>query len=183
MVYPANNLPDTGHGGFIMSDKTLDIIKGAILLEHRGRALYETAVKSTDIPEVKELFQMMMEEEAKHVQLLNKQYSLISKGKGFDSSGMENIQEETADSVLTKKVVKAISGSGFEAAVVSSALELEKRAVEYYSKCEKEANSDEEKKLFNWLVKWEKEHMMMLAQLDNEIKENVWYDNNFWPLD
>ncbi len=164
-----------------MSDRALDIIKGAILLEHRGRALYETAVKSTDVPEVKELFQMMMEEEAKHVQLLNKQFSLISKGEDFDSAGMEDIQEDTADSVLTKKVVSAISGSGFEAAVISSALELEKRAVEYYSKCESEAETDEEKKLFNWLVKWEQEHMMMLAELDKEIKENVWYDNNFWP--
>jgi len=25
--------------------------------------------------------------------------------------------------------------------------------------------------------------MTMLAKLDNEIKEQIWYDNNFWPLD
>lgn len=166
-----------------MKDKRLDIIKGAILLEHRGRALYETAVNKADDPGVKELFQMMMEEEAMHVVLLNKQYSLISKGEDFDSSGIEDMVKETADSVLTDNVTKAISASGFEAAVISSALELEKKAVEYYSDCEKKATSDDEKKLFNWLVKWEKEHMIMLAKLDNEIKEQVWYDNNFWPMD
>ena len=166
-----------------MKDKTLDIIKGAILLEHRGRALYESAVKSTDVPEVKELFQMMMDEEAKHIQILNKQFSSVAKGGDFDSSGMEDVEDLTADSVLTSKVVKAISGSGYEAAVISSALELEKKAVEFYSKCEKEANSEEEKKLFAWLIKWEKEHMVMLAQMDNEIKEQVWYDNSFWPMD
>jgi len=166
-----------------MSEKTLDIIKGALLLEHRGTALYKSAVEQAKDEAVKEMFQMMMDEELKHVEILSKQYLLVSKGKDIDAAGMEKIEEETADIILNDKLIKAISASGYEAAVISSALELEKRAVEFYSEKEAGATTDEERKLFNWLVKWEKEHMMMLAKLDDEIKENVWYDNNFWPLD
>ena len=33
-----------------------------------------------------------------------------------------------------------------------------------------------------WLADWEKSHMTMLAELDKEIKEKIWYDNSFWPL-
>lgn len=165
-----------------MKEKTLDIIKGALLLEYRGTALYKNAAEKSENEDVKEMFRMMEEEELKHVELLKKQFLLVSKGKDFDASGMAQIEEETAEVVLSDKITKAISGSGYEAAVISSALELEKKAVEYYSEKEKNATTDEERKLFNWLVKWEKEHMAMLAKLDNEIKEQVWYDNSFWPI-
>lgn len=166
-----------------MSEKTLDIIKGALLLEHRGKALYEAAVEKTEVPEVKELFEMLVDEETKHIAILNKQFALVKKGEDFDSKGLEKVKGTTVDAVLSDKIVSGISGAGFEASVISAALDLEKRAVEYYQEKENEASGDEEKKIFNWLVKWEKEHMAMLAKLDNDVKENIWYDNSFWPLD
>jgi len=84
---------------------------------------------------------------------------------------------------LTREIVKSISGAGYEAAVISAALDFEKNAVKYYSEHAEAAESAEEKKLFSWLTDWEKNHMLMLARLDNELKEKIWYDNQFWPLD
>jgi rubrerythrin len=165
----------------MMKEKTLDIIKGAILLEHRGKALYEAAVQKTEVEEVKELFQMLVDEETKHIAILNKQFALVNKGGDFDAGGLEKVKGATVDAVLSDKIVQGISGAGFEASVISAALDLEKKAVDYYREKEDEADSDEEKKLFNWLVKWEKEHMTMLAKIDNDVKENIWYDNSFWP--
>jgi len=166
-----------------MSNNALDIIKGAILLEHKGKALYESVMQKTDIPAVKELFGLLAEEEVRHVDMLNKQYLLVSKGKPYDVSGIEGTKSTTTESVLSEKIVKEISGAGYEAAVISAALEFEKNAVKYYSEKEASASSDDEKRLFNWLSVWETDHMTMLAKLDNEIKEQIWYDNNFWPLD
>jgi rubrerythrin len=164
-------------------ETTIDIIKNALMIEYRGKALYESAVKNATNEDAKAMFQMMADEEKSHVEILSKQLKLVSEGKKIDASGLENIENPEVDEVLTKKVIKQISGAGYEAAVIDSALELEKRAVEYYSEREEAATSDDEKKLFNWLVKWEKEHMIMLAHISDEIKEQVWYDNNFWPLD
>jgi rubrerythrin len=164
-------------------NQTMDILKKAILLEHRGKALYESVAQKTELKEAKELFEMLMDEENKHIEILTKQLKLTANGESFDASGLEAIVPTTADTVLTKKIVEGISGAGYEAAVIAAALEFEKNAVKYYGDQEKAAKNGEEQKLFNWLVKWETEHMTMLAKIDDDIKEQIWYDNNFWPLD
>jgi len=165
------------------NEKTLDIIKGAILLEHRGKALYESVAQKTDIEAVKELFDMLAEEENKHIEILNSQFKLVNKGKKFDVSGLSDNDQTTAKEVLSGKISKGISGAGYEAAVIAAALDFEKKAVEYYGNRKTAASSTEEKQLFDWLTKWETGHMTMLADIDKDLKEQIWYDNNFWPLD
>ncbi len=163
--------------------KLLDILKGAILLEHRGKALYESVVKTSESDGVKELFDMLSREEDKHIRILEKQFSLIAKGDSFDIAELEKEHASAHEAIMTDGIVKSISGAGYEAAVIAAALEFEKNAVKYYSTHASAAESTEEKKLFGWLAEWEKNHMMMMAQLDNELREKIWYDNQFWPLD
>lgn len=163
--------------------KTLDILKGAILLEHRGKALYDSVVKTSGSEGVKELFNMLSREEDKHIRVLEKQFSRITKGESFDITEIEKENASTHEAIITHEIVKSISGAGYEAAVIAAALDFEKNAVEYYSEHAETAESAEEKKLFTWLTEWEKNHILMLARLDNELKEKIWYDNQFWPLD
>ena len=163
--------------------KVLDIVKGAILLEHRGKALYESVVNTSESEGVKELFDTLSQEESRHIAVLEKQFSRVAKGESFDVADLEKEHAATHEAVMTREIVKSISGAGYEAAVISAALEFEKNAVKYYSEHAGTAESAEEKKLFTWLTDWEKSHMLMLARLDNELKEKIWYDNQFWPLD
>ena len=165
----------------MQENKTLDIIKGAILLEYRGKALYESVARTTKVDAVKELFEFLLKEEEAHIDILKKQFTHVHKKEGFD---LENIvQVQASSKVLSDKIINGISGAGYEAAVISAALEFEKNAVKYYSDHSARAGSEEEKTLYNWLAEWEKGHMTMLAELDNGIKEQIWYDNKFWPLD
>jgi len=164
-------------------EKTLDILKGAVLLEHRGRALYRSVIDSSPSEGVRELFNTLYREEEKHIDILTKQFARISKGESFDISELTDEHASLLDAVVTEKIVKRVSGAGYEAAVIAAALEFEKNAVKFYSDRASSAESKEEKKLFKWLTEWEKGHMLMLARLDNELKEKIWYDNQFWPLD
>jgi rubrerythrin len=166
-----------------MTDKKLDIVKGAILLEHKGKALYESVTKTAKVEGVKELFKMLVREEEKHIDLLTKQYSRVLKGETPDASDLEKGDATVTAAIISDDVAREVHGAGYEAAVISAALEFEKNAVNFYSKQAEEAESEGERKLYRWLVRWEKTHMMMLAKLDNEIKEQIWYDNQFWPLD
>ena len=163
--------------------KTIDILKGALLLEYRGKALYESVVKSSGSEDVKQLFSMLSKEEDKHIGVLTKQFSRLSKGEPFDVAELETEHATTHEAVLSDELVKNISGAGYEAAVIAAALEFEKKAVEYYSERASQAESEEERKLYSWLTSWEKNHMLMMARLDNELKEKIWFDNQFWPLD
>lgn len=162
---------------------TLDILKGAVLLEHRGRALYRSVLQSSASEGVRELFETLAGEEEKHIGVLNEQFARIAKGKPFDVSELPQDQTSIPDAVLSEKIVKGISGAGYEAAVIAAALDFEKNAVKYYSDRASSAESEEERKLFGWLTDWEKGHMLMLAKLDSELKEKIWFDNRFWPLD
>ena len=164
-------------------DKTLDIVKNAILLEHKGKALYESVVKTTEVAAVKDLFGWLAEEEVKHIAFLGKQFRRLARGENLDASGMEEGHTQVADSILTLEIVQNVSGAGYEAAVISAALEFEKRAVAYYSEQAEKAGSEAEKEVFSWLSRWEVTHMEMLARVDDELKQDIWYDNQFWPLD
>jgi rubrerythrin len=164
-------------------NKPLDILKGALLLEHRGKALYSSVKESSKIESVRELFDMLVREEDKHIKMLNKQFSRLSKGESFDVSDLDKEKSSTMEAIITEKIVQDVAGAGYEAAVISAALEFEKNAVKYYSEQAESAESEAEKKMFEWLANWEKNHMLMLAKVDNELKEKIWYDNQFWPLD
>jgi rubrerythrin len=164
-------------------NKILEILKGAILLEHKGRALYKSVIDTSQAQAVKDLFSMLAREEEKHINVLNKQFSRISKGEGFDLSGIKDSHAETSEAVLTDIIKENVSGAGYEAAVISAALEFEKNSVRYYSDHAEAAQSEDERALFTWLRDWEKGHMVMLARIDNDLKEKIWFDNQFWPLD
>jgi rubrerythrin len=167
-------------------NKTLDIIKKAIILEHRGKALYQSVTPETASNGVKDLFNMLAEEEDNHIEVLNRQYRSISRGGKFDAHGVAGLSlggDSVAARVLTEKIVNEISGASYEAAVISAALEFEKKAVEFYAQHAEKAESEEEKKVFLWLADWEKDHMSMLARIDKELMEKIWFDNSFWPLD
>jgi len=161
----------------------VDILKGAILLEHRGKALYETVARQTEVEAVKDLFHMLADEENKHITILNKQFTHASKGESFDLSQLPEGGPATADDILSQTIVQGISAAGYEAAVISAALDFEKNAVSYYSQQAGSAESEEARNLFRWLSDWEKGHLMLFSKIDQEIKERVWYDNQFWPLD
>ncbi|MBN1274362.1 MAG: ferritin family protein [Candidatus Aminicenantes bacterium] len=163
-------------------NKLLDIVKSAVLLEHKGKALYQSVEQTTKIEGVKELFRLLAEEESKHIDILKNQYRLIIQGKELDISECETISFETSKYVLSPEVIKNIHGAGFEAAVISAALDFEKKAVDFYSQNAAQSSSSAEKKLFSWLADWEKTHMEFLSKIDEDIREQIWYDNRFWPF-
>jgi hypothetical protein len=35
---------------------------------------------------------------------------------------------------------------------------------------------------YQWLAEWERGHHQLLFQLDQELKEKIWTDNNFWAF-
>ena len=163
--------------------RVLDIVKNAILLEHKGKALYDSVVMTTEVAAVKDLFGWLAKEEVEHIAFLEGQFRRLSRGEELSATGIEGNHTQAVDSVLTLEIVQGVSGAGYEAAVISAALEFEKRAVAYYSKQAEEAETGAEKEVFGWLSKWEVTHMEMLAKVDDELKQDIWYDNQFWPLD
>jgi rubrerythrin len=163
--------------------KTLEILKMAILMEKKGNAFYTKVAEQSVDPDIQHIFSVMAEEEKLHIQFLSEQYTSIEKFRSFREQPLPVPAEDgIASLILSAEVIKKISSAGFEAAAISAAIDMEKKAIEVYSAQAEGSDNAHEKSLFKWLANWEKGHLKVLVELDNELKEKIWYDNNFWPF-
>jgi rubrerythrin len=164
-------------------DKTVKILKSAILLEKRGRAFYTTVAQQTDKDAVRRFFGQMADEEKSHIRELSEQYRVYCETKSFKSGtyGTEPAGA-IASTVMSKELKDQISAAGFESAAISAAMAMEKNAITLYSQRAEEATDPNEKALYEWLADWEKTHLAFLVTVEREVTEKIWNDNNFWPF-
>ncbi len=166
------------------NSKALEILKTAILLEKRGKAFYEKMAEQTDSPEARKIFTTMAEEEKAHVEFLSVQFAnFIKEGKFSKPEYNTNAEpEDISHHIMNPQLIKEISAASFEAAAISAAMDFETKAVELYSKRSVETDDINEKAMYKWLADWESGHHKILYDLNEALKESIWYDNQFWPF-
>ncbi len=164
-----------------MSDPK-EILKNAILLEKRGRAFYQKVADQAQSEAVREFFQFMADEELTHIEMLSTQFKELKSRDGFGRMEFKREDDSrVANFVLTRDLKNEIAAADFEAAAIGAAIAMEKRAVELYSSRSGATADQQEKKLYQWLSDWEKEHLNVLLEIDKDLKERIWHDNSFWP--
>lgn len=162
---------------------SLNILKQAILLEKRGFAFYQKVAEQAQESAVKSFFESMAQEEIEHIKVLSKQYKAFKDDGKFLPGTFDRDNGSTfVESVLNPSVREKISAAGFEAAAISAAIAMEQRAVDLYSEQAKNATDPEEKKLYDWLSAWEREHLNALLEIDRALLDQIWEDNQFWPF-
>ncbi len=164
-------------------NSTLEILKQAILLEKRGKTFYRNVAEKTENRAVRDVFEMMAAEEQQHINTLSEQFKAYRKEKKFiPISHKDSESSSVASNVLTEEIKEKISAAGFEAAAISAAISMEERAVKLYSESSENTSDPEAKSLFEWLTRWEREHLSLLLDIDKALKEKIWFDNQFWPF-
>lgn len=164
-----------------MSERAIEAIKGAILLEKRGQVLYRRIAGASGSGSVREVFTKMAEEEERHERVLAQHYSsLVRSGRLAVITDLGQVDDHTG-SMLTDAIKDEIEAAGYEAAAISAAIALEKEAETYYRSRAGESESDVERDLFTWLADWEHGHLELLSDMDRALMESVWFDNHFWP--
>ena len=164
-------------------DRTLAILKNAILLEKRGKSFYTAVADQTDKEPVRRFFKQMATEEDSHIRILSEQFKSYNDTKTFKSTAFDTEHSNSfAKEVINAALKEQIAAAGFEAAAIGAAMAMEKNAITLYSRRAEEAQDENEKALYRWLADWEKSHLEFLAAIDRELTEKVWHDNNFWPF-
>ena len=159
-----------------------DVLKRAILLEMNGKEFFAMAAKTSTSPVARELFEHMVKEEEHHLHILKLTFQRhLDAGKVILPS-----EDELAfgfqDPILDKSFLEELKNSNFDSSAISIALTLEERAFKFYQKEEQLATDPEIKTLFTWLTDWEMEHHRKLLALEEDFREEVWNDSNFWPM-
>jgi len=163
---------------------TTDILKEAVLLELRGKAFYSNIAAQTKSEAVRKIFSMIAEEEEQHIVFLSHQFAHYKKHNSFTelSTLKDKPSEEGLKQVLSEEMKVQISAASFEAAAISAAMVFEAKAVELYSGRAESATDTNEKATYKMLAEWERGHQRWLMRIDKDLREQVWYDNNFWPF-
>ena len=161
----------------------LEVLKEAILSERRAAAFYEIAAKNTTDEGVRSIFATMAAEEKEHAKILGRQWANASQGKGFAPPAQEPVGMREDDEIISHAIKNGLLAAGFEAGAISAAMALEQGAIELYGKRAEAATDPNEKALYAWLATWEKGHLAFLAKIDDQLRESVWQDQNFWPFD
>jgi rubrerythrin len=166
-----------------MGKSAVDILKEAILLERRGKAFYSTAAKQTESEAARKIFEMMAAEEDEHINFLSKQFAYYEKNKAFMKvNEAADTDESTVMAILSEEIKTQVTAAGYEAAAISAAIDFETRAVQIYSDRAASATDENEKEMYQMLADWEKGHHFWLNKINEDLREQVWYDNNFWPF-
>jgi rubrerythrin len=173
---------DSKKGNSMGENSTLEILKQAILLEKRGKAFYQNVAEKTENRAARDVFEMMAAEEQKHIDTLSEQFMAYRKKQKFIPGSYDSESSSVASKVLTEEIKEKISAAGFEAAAISAAILMEERAVKLYSEGMENTSDPEAKALFEWLARWEREHLSLLLDIDKSLKEKIWFDNKFWPF-
>ncbi len=159
-----------------------DVLKRAILLEMNGKEFFNMAAKTATSAVARELFEHMEKEEEHHLHILQLTFKRhLDEGKVVLPS-KEELQFGFKDPIIDKSFLMELRNSDFDSSAISIALTLEERAFKFYQKEEKLATDPDIKKLFTWLTDWEIDHHQKLMALEEDFREEVWNDSNFWPM-
>jgi rubrerythrin len=166
-----------------MGKSAVDILKEAILLERRGKAFYAMAARQTESEAARKIFEMMAAEEDEHINFLSRQFAYYEKNKSFMKiDEAADTDESTVMAILSEEIKSQVNAAGYEAAAISAAMDFETRAVQIYSDRAVSATDKNEQEMYQMLADWEKGHHFWLHKINEDLKEQIWYDNNFWPF-
>lgn len=161
--------------------RSLEIIKQALLLEKRAKSFYSKVAEHTQHQAVREFFSNMAAEEQIHIDLLLKHYKSLKESGSFVAAASEDPLKAAAE-IVNADIIAQITGADYESAAISAAINMEERAVTVYSERAESATNAEEKKLYSWLADWERSHLHQLHEIDRIVTERIWNDNNYWPF-
>jgi rubrerythrin len=90
--------------------------------------------------------------------------------------------EAIVEKILHEGIKGKIAAASYEAAAIAAAIDMENKAIEVYSERAVEATDLNEKELYAWLADWEQTHLKMLNEMNKQLMESIWNDNQFWPF-
>ena len=160
----------------------IDAVKTAIMTEMQGYELYKGAAERTKDPEARRMFQLLADEEENHSRMLHEQFKSLMQSQVFTAPPTVEEGEGFEALVADPKWRKSLRFGNMELSAVSIGSNLEARAIAFYKKCAETTQDPEGRKVFEWLVLWEEDHLKWMQTLEDELKERYWADQGFSPM-
>lgn len=167
----------------LQKQAVIEAIKSAIMVEIKGKELYNHAVTQAKDGAIRVLFEMLAKDEDDHVRILQNQYRhLMEEGK-IDLDDVSPVEvEHGALNIVDDEIKKSIQRGTFEMAVIAIGCDLERKAISFYKEQAAKTEDDQLKQLFTWLTEWEAGHLSALIELESSYQDAYWADQGFSPM-
>ncbi len=158
-----------------MNANELTILKTALLNEAEGERFYQLAAENTSNSDVKNAFLSLAEEEKMHGTWLREMLQSLNKGEAMDSS----LLNTEISSAVSPHIFNLSQVSGkqniMEISVFHIGILMEKASLDYYRNAAESTSSQDAKKLYETLAKWEMHHLDELEKVYDSLSED-WFD-------
>ena len=165
-----------------IKEQLLRSLKKAMQGEMDSVNIYQHAADHSSDPEVKDFFLSRREEERLHYNYLLDYYQQVTSDMQPDDIVSKIKAENLVKSIFSPAFIKRIGEDQVLFSAISTAMLLEKDAIDHYRKLEAETDVDTLKAFFALLVQWEMIHYEELASIQKEAEHFYWEINDFEPF-
>lgn len=163
-----------------MEERKERIIREALTIEFQGKEIYQQAAEKMKDESAKAVFQLLANEEKKHIEYLEELGSTLAKGEKpvIETAPPSSLPEK----IFTQDFLARIGNSTYEIAILSTGVLLEANSFQFYEKAAQEAETKEEKELYLKLKEWEIGHYHFLLRNLDLLRDEFWAQNKFAPF-
>jgi rubrerythrin len=162
-----------------MADVT-EILKKGMSTELWGRRFYQEALEHTESEDGKRIFQSLIEEETRHLEILCGQYASFSKNQACVSMehAIELAQEVDATEIFPEAdaAKNLIPPDASDEQALQMAMDFEQRGYDLYKKAATQAETMHEREMWEYLAAAEDKHFAFLQETHEYlVNDGVWY--------
>ncbi|MBN1678162.1 MAG: ferritin family protein [Candidatus Thermoplasmatota archaeon] len=170
------------------SEEHLLVLRNAIQMEMEGKDFFERAASKVQHARAKQMFEGLVKQEQRHIDVLGKEFERLSQGKSWMSlkeaealpSGLPRV------SVFKDAKLKRIrfpSNAG-ELEALKIGMDVEQKSIDYYTSARDRVANTKAKAIFSWLVKEESGHLTILsAEYEYRKGSGFYYDEPEFSLE
>lgn len=165
-----------------LKEHLLASLKKAMQGEMDSVTLYGNAANHASDREIQDFFLSRKEEERMHYNYLLQYYQEIS--NDLQPSDLSSSIDKNWDKhpMISDAFLKRIGGDQVLFSAISTALLLEKDAIEHYRQSMAEADNLTLKSFYELMIRWESKHYDDLLIVQKEAEEYYWQINQFEPF-
>ncbi len=166
-------------------NKTIELLKLAIMAEQDGYHHYLTASAITTDKKAREVFKSLAHDEELHRQTLLDGIAAYSQNRKWSIDkikGRSKISSSGKSPIFSDEFVKRIKDKHYEMSALSIGILLEQSSIEFYVKMKNSTKDVKLKTLLSVLVVWEKKHLEALVKQQKLFMSAYWEKARFQPF-
>ena len=160
-----------------VSNESIKALRSAIGVEDNGLMTFLQFARKTKDVTGKNMFIRLAIDEYEHRRILDEQLKKLLEGQGWEKVDVPKSEIEKVAPTVREKQQRTKGESGLEEIdALNTALDLEKKAADFFREKAEQIDEPEAKELFIRLAEWEDSHFDLIqAELDAINQTGFWF--------